>query len=330
MKNNFTNKINELQDFNLEPNKEVWVEIEKQLPQEKKRRIVAWWWGLPIVLGLGLTTWLLSNNNKKEDFLSKKEDKISVLNEKISVFPHGIDTQKFTKMDKKAAKVSIGLQPNDFVVFNNNRNSYRKLWDITMKAFVRFWKLSDCRPDVKLLINCRMDISDGYNFHDIIHAACINEGVDFEKISNNNIILLSSTAGGVVHDSVINSAYNASDIGLNTCGGEGFGLCNAEAGFLGVPQIVTRTGGLADIFGKFENMLVDPKVYMTLTSGIDFHNGELAISSYKDFADKMYFYYKNRDIMQVDGKNLEQHIRSTYDWDTLLEKFLQDIERIVI
>jgi len=83
MKNNFTNKINELQDFNLEPNKEVWVEIEKQLPQEKKRRIVAWWWGLPIVLGLGLTTWLLSNNNKKEDFLSKKEDKISVLSQKI-------------------------------------------------------------------------------------------------------------------------------------------------------------------------------------------------------------------------------------------------------
>jgi glycosyltransferase involved in cell wall biosynthesis len=252
-----------------------------------------------------------------------------ISHEKISVFPHGIDTQKFSKIDKKAAKVSIGLRPNDFVVFNNNRNSYRKLWDVTIKAFVRFWKLTGCKSNVKLLINCRMDIQDGYNFHDIIYAACINECVDIEKISNNNIILLSSTSGGIVSDSVINAAYNASNIGLNTCGGEGFGLCNAEAGFLGVPQIVTRTGGLADIFGKFENMLVDPKVYMSLTTGIDFHNGELAICDYKDFADKMYFYYNYQDIMEIDGKNLEQHMKTTYDWNRLLEQFLRDLERVM-
>jgi len=175
-----------------------------------------------------------------------------------------------------------------------------------------------------------MDISDGYNFHDIIHAACINEGVDVEKISNNNIILLSSTAGGIVSDSVINAAYNASDIGLNTCGGEGFGLCNTEAGLLGVPQIVTNTGGLSDIFKEFENMLVDPKVYISLTTGIDFHNGELAICDYKDFADKLYFYYKNPEILKADGQKLENHIRSTYNWGTLLEQFLKDIERVVL
>lgn len=252
-----------------------------------------------------------------------------ISHEKISVFPHGIDTQKFSKMDKKEAKVSIGLRPNDFVVFNNNRNSYRKLWDVTLKAFVRFWKLSGCKTNVKLLINCRMDIQDGYNFHDIIAAACINEGVDVEKISNNNIILLSSAAGGIVSDSTVNAAYNSADIGLNTCGGEGFGLCNTEAGLLGVPQIVTRTGGLADIFGGFENMCVDPKVFMSLTSGIDFHNGELAVCDYRDFADKLYFYYKNPEILKDDGQKLEQHIKTTYDWNRLLEQFLKDIERIV-
>ena len=77
-------------------------------------------------------------------------------------------------------------------------------------------------------------------------------------------------------------------------------------------------------------MCVEPKVFMSLTSAIDFHNGELAICDYKDFADKLYFYYNYQDIMEIDGKNLEQHIRETYNWDTLLEQFLRDLERIVL
>jgi hypothetical protein len=48
MQNNFT----EIQNFNIEPNKQIWVDIEKQLPPEKKRRIVGWWWRVPILLSL--------------------------------------------------------------------------------------------------------------------------------------------------------------------------------------------------------------------------------------------------------------------------------------
>jgi len=247
----------------------------------------------------------------------------------VSVFPHGIDKHKFTTMDKKLAKEHIGLHAEDFVVFNTNRNSYRKMLDITVKSFVRFWKMTGCDPRAKLLLNCRFDIQDGYNFMDIISAACTIEGVDRKQITDNNIILLSSTSAGFVTDSTINMALNASDVGINTCGGEGFGLCNAEGAYLGVPQVVTNTGGLSDIFGGFENMLVDPKVYMSLTSGIDFHNGELAICDYKDFADKLYFYYKNRDVMKADGNKIQKHIRETYDWDKVLHKFSCDIARIV-
>lgn len=247
----------------------------------------------------------------------------------VSVFPHGIDKHKFTTMDKKLAKEHIGLHAEDFVVFNTNRNSYRKLLDITVKSFVRFWKMTGCDPKAKLLLNCRFDIQDGYNFMDIISAACTIEGVDRKQITDNNIILLSSTSAGLVTDSTINIALNASDVGINTCGGEGFGLCNAEGAYLGVPQVVTNTGGLSDIFGGFENMLVDPKVYMSLTSGIDFHNGELAICDYKDFADKLFFYYKNRDVMKADGNKIQKHIRETYDWDKVLHKFSCDIARIV-
>jgi glycosyltransferase involved in cell wall biosynthesis len=154
--------------------------------------------------------------------------------------------------------------------------------------------------------------------------------VNYQEISTNNIVLLSEYIGGCVPDDMINLALNASDIGINSCGGEGFGLCNAEGAYLGVPQIVTNTGGLSDIFKDFPHMLVNPVLHMTLSSGIDFHNGELAICDYKDFADKMLFYYEHRHVLDTDGKNVEKHIKATYNWDILLENFSSSLDRIML
>ena len=263
------------------------------------------------------------------DFWKKHlTDCFKISPKKVSVFPHGVDKNKFTKISKGSAKKVLGLKEDDFMIFNTNRNSYRKLLDITIKAFVRFWKLAGDNKKVKLMINCRVDIDTGYNFQDIIKTACILESVDYDIISTQNIKLLSEN-GGLVSDKLINTALNASDIGMNTCGGEGFGLCNTEGAYLGVPQIVTNTGGLSDIFRGFENMLVDPKVYMTLPANIDFHNGELAICDYKDFADKLLFYYNNRDILKADGASIEKHITQKYDWDNLLEEFSYSVDKLI-
>ncbi|AGE50087.1 glycosyl transferase [Acanthocystis turfacea Chlorella virus Canal-1] len=256
-------------------------------------------------------------------------DDFSVSAHRVSVFSHGVDKHKFHKINKKQAKKTIGFKDDDFIVFNMNRNSYRKILDITIKAFVKFWKDTGCAPNVKLLINCRTDVDNGYNFRDIIFASCKTEQVDFKTITTNNIILLSENAGGLVSDDLINTALNASDVGLNTCGGEGFGLCNVEGGFLGVPQIVTNTGGLSDIFKNFPNMTVEPRIHMTLTSGIDFHNGELAICDYADFADKLLKYYTDSHQITRDGYLLEKYITATYDWDTLLDSFSLELDMLL-
>ena len=44
--------------------------------------------------------------------------------------------------------------------------------------------------------------------------------------------------------------YNVGDIGINTCDGEGFGLCNFEQAGVGVPQIVPKVGGFLDFMQK--------------------------------------------------------------------------------
>jgi len=245
---------------------------------------------------------------------------------KLSVFQHGVDKIIFReiKFDRKM----INVDENDFIVLNFNRNSYRKLLDVSIKAFVNFFKRTGCASNVKLMIHCNLDITEGYNIIDIIKNACKKEDVDENILLNTNIIMFSNK-GQNVSDEEINTAVNASDIGINTCGGEGFGLCNAEGGYLKKPQIVSNVGGLSDIFEGFTNMLVNPKLYMTLAKGIESQLGELAICDYKDFADKMLFYYQNRDILRKDGEKIHQRIREKYDWDKLLKKFSDDLNQII-
>src|SRR2546426_2202261 len=46
----------------------------------------------------------------------------------------------------------------------------------------------------------------------------------------------------------LNLVYNASDVGLNTSTGEGWGFCNFEHAAAGKTQVVPRVGALAEIW----------------------------------------------------------------------------------
>lgn len=252
----------------------------------------------------------------KENF-----EAMGVSSKKITAFPHGIDSPDFFSQPKSEARNRLGLAEHDFIVLNTNRNSYRKAWDITITAFLTFWKNVGCLPHIKLLINCRFDVYEGYDFQHLVSTACLKLGLDADEILHHQILRLGTSGGGYVSDATINDMYNASDIGLNTCVGEGFGLCNAEAGSLGIPQIVTNTGGLGDIFGGFPRMVVDPVCTLTLAQGIDSHSGEIDITRPEDFAAKLEFYYTHPEIRQRDGEMLRRHMKTRYTWSVLLNTF---------
>lgn len=128
MENNLTNKLNELQNFNLEPSQQVWVEIEKQLPQEKKRRIVAWWWSLPALLFIGLSTWFGFSKEKIKGNVSVtvnnqiKQQNTDILSEKTRIFDKNTpilseNTQVFDKknypLDKNTSVLGKNITTSD-------------------------------------------------------------------------------------------------------------------------------------------------------------------------------------------------------------------------
>ena len=241
---------------------------------------------------------------------------------KLRAFPHGVDASTFYPVDKAEARARLNLPPHDFLVMNTNRNSYRKFLDVTIKAFLLFWKAVGSPSTVKLVLNTRADIEEGYDVHHVIRTACFLYGLDDHDAAAQHILTIGGAGtSGLLADSVVNDLYNACDLGLNTCGGEGFGLTNAEMAFLGKPQVVTRVGGLADAFGAFPQMCVEPVTSITIARNIDSHSGELAIVRPEDVAAKIQAYYDSPTSLQEDGEMLARHFATTCHWPTLLENF---------
>jgi hypothetical protein len=242
---------------------------------------------------------------------------------KIKIFYHGLDDSIIFKTSKSFARKQLGISEDDFVILNTNRNCYRKANEVTIKAFIHFFVSEKQNPKLKLLLNMYLDAKIGYDLLNEIQVECLRYKIKFETIEKQIIILQN---GGAVSDSLINLMYNASDIGINTAIGEGFGLCNFEHAMLGVPQVVANVGGLKDIFKNEYAYIVEPLVTVSASNLIDDHNGDLQYSSHLDFAKGMKFYFYNRDKLEEHGKLGENVLKSKYNLKTLLPRFYDDLK----
>jgi len=160
----------------------------------------------------------------------------------IEVVGHGTDFSSFFPMDKAECRREFGVPEDAFIVFNGNRNQPRKRIDLTIKGFVKFAK---DKPDARLWLN--MGAKDmGWEIIPLFKRVARDEGYD----STGKLILTSphfSTINCLPIEK-LNKVYNACDIGVNTCIGEGWGLVNTEHAATGVAQLVPDHTSLKEIF----------------------------------------------------------------------------------
>jgi len=94
----------------------------------------------------------------------------------INVIPHGVDLGSFYKIEDKAqCRRDLGLNPDDFIILNANRNQHRKRQDITIEAFARF-----CvgKPDnIKLYMHCGLK-DQGWDIMPLFGRIMSNYGLD--------------------------------------------------------------------------------------------------------------------------------------------------------
>lgn len=230
------------------------------------------------------------------------------------VVPHGINRNHFFPIDQNEARRELGLDESLFVVFNGNRNQPRKRIDITIRAFVKF---ALDKPDARLWLN--MGIKDqGWDIIELFKRIARDHGYAPEG----KLILTSKDFDTMrcLPIEKLNVVYNACDVGINTCIGEGWGLVNFEHAAAGKAQVVPDHTSMKEIFDGVERIAVESWEVDT-NYGLD-----RGVPSADHLAELLTKYYNDRELLKRDAKwCYDMACSPKYDWANIGQQFSEII-----
>ena len=236
----------------------------------------------------------------------------------LGVIPHGLDTGKFHALDRDECRKKLHLPTDKFIVLNANRNQPRKNIDLTIKTFVKFAK---DKPDASLYLH--MSEKDlGWDVRAIFNAEMKRAGLNPDQrliMTTNNIDYTNAPP-----DELLNIIYNACDVGLNTCNGEGWGLVPFEHATCKRPQVMPNHTSCADVW-KGKALLADVAAWIyDKDLGV-----ERGIIDVDDAAEKLSTLYEDKTFYKkVADDCFEVTQNPSYRWDKIAEGFEKAMEEL--
>lgn len=234
------------------------------------------------------------------------------------VLEHGFNKSQYFKIPQFIARKYYNISEDTFVILNLNRNQPRKRWDICIIAYVKFIS-KHLDDNIKLMIST--ETKGSWNLLELIKNEAKKYGI-IDKIQDKFTFIQLPQK---MSDYDINVMYNVADVGLNTCDGEGFGLCNFEQAGIGIPQIVPYVGGFRDFFNDSNSLLIKPKFSLYSDNVV---SGELEICDINDYVAALEMYYSDRELLRKHGAAAREQILKNYDWDQKSEKLHEIIQQV--
>jgi glycosyltransferase involved in cell wall biosynthesis len=228
--------------------------------------------------------------------------------------PHGFSKTAHYRIPKKLARRYYGLNMDDFIVMNLNRNQPRKRWDTCMQAMAL---VASKMPNSKIKLLISAQLNGAWNLIEVYERELKKHGLTLEQ-GMKHIIIMDNPQNQ--NDDNILFMYNVADVGINTCDGEGFGLCNFQQAAIGIPQIISHVGGFLDFFDETNAMVIKPKLTYYVDASRDAVGGEAELCDCKDFAEAIITYYNNPELMKEHGRNARKRIVEDYGWDAICNK----------
>lgn len=236
--------------------------------------------------------------------------------------PHGLNSTTFYPVPRELSRLYHGFPEEPFMVLNLNRNQPRKRWDICLQAWALFVNSViehngvSRVPPVRLIVGTSRQ--GAWNLPELYKLLLEQHSIP-EDIGMKCISFVDNPQN--MTDREINLLYNACDVGINTCDGEGFGLCNFEHAAVGKPQILPALGGITDIFDSECSLLIDP----VATFFVDAERGgvlggEAKMCSHVDFSNALMVYYKNINLRLEHGARCRKTILERYKWSDIANK----------
>ena len=221
---------------------------------------------------------------------------------------HGFSKQAHYAIPKHLARKYYNLSMNDFIVMNLNRNQPRKRWDTCMQAMAMVVARKPDSP-IKLLISTQL--VGAWNLMAVYERELKKYGISMEK-GMQHIIIIDNPQNQTDDD--VNIMYSVADIGINTCDGEGFGLCNFQQAAIGIPQVVSHVGGFLDFFDESTAIVVKPKLTYYVDASRDGIGGEAELCDFRDFAEGIIRYFEEPELRKQHGEAARKKITEEYGW----------------
>ena len=230
------------------------------------------------------------------------------------VVHHGVNDANIKEICQNESRRLLGLPPpgERVIMLNINKNGPRKRYDVLIQALVLHLKQV---PKSKIMLLIGTECVGAWDLQELYDQESKRHGntIEFSKVVTfvNNPHTLT--------DSDINILYNVSDFGINTCDGEGFGLCNAEHALVGKPQILSNIPIFRELYGdaaKYADAVCEYySDYQRDSAG-----GLATICSSQHFADLIGIYEADAHQRIADGKAV-QAVISKYTWEASMKKF---------
>jgi glycosyltransferase involved in cell wall biosynthesis len=240
----------------------------------------------------------------------------------VRVMEHAVDPTMFTSMprDARLAVRKNMSVPDDALVFlNANRNSQRKRLDLTVMGFVRLLKERRDAPYYLLLAtNLNPQTGAYYDIQRIYMSEVVRNGLSINEVAS-RLVLVDTSPPNVLGDDAINQIYNASDIGVNTSDGEGFGLCQLEHMYTGAPQVVTGVGTYNTFLPITVATFIEPvdRSYFAGAMPLGSHTPTFSTG---DVADAM-----KKCVDELSTRRSAVNAYTFKSWASVCDEFLEDV-----
>ena len=236
----------------------------------------------------------------------------------IHIIPHGTDFTKFFPIDPLKCRRELGVPEDTFIVFNGNRNQPRKRIDLSIKGFIEFAK---DKPDARLWLN--MGAKDmGWEIIPLFKRVARDAGYD----AAGKLILTSPhfSTHNCLSIEQLNKVYNAVDIGINTCIGEGWGLVNSEHAATGTVQVVPDHTSLKEIFNDI------PRIACNGSETDRNYGLERLLPDPSSVAAILNDYYEDRSGLQKAGQWCHDRIHEKqFTWPVITKKMLRIVDEVL-
>lgn len=231
----------------------------------------------------------------------------------FNIIPHGIDKTTFHKLYEKriqAKEILYGKAANkelfgeeSFIFLNANRNQPRKRLELTMEGFKLFSEGKSSA--VSLYMHCgNIDAR-----HIDVRELSTRFGIGQRLIVSGNV-----TGIQTAPDNKLNLIYNASDVGVNTGLGEGWGLPNMEHAITGAPQIVPDHSACSEIY-KDCGILIPTHSDLMLDGGAMIIGRLVSVEAVAEAMEKIYTDKKLYE--ELSTKSIAKFSAEEYSWEVI-------------